>query len=60
MNASVAVNMFVKKVLKEHRLPFVVELDPFYSESNMAELRRRVADGPEHWHTNEFIETDDD
>ncbi|MDR0445579.1 MAG: type II toxin-antitoxin system RelB/DinJ family antitoxin [Oscillospiraceae bacterium] len=60
MNASVAVNMFVKKVLREHRLPFAVEADPFYSESNMAELRRRAADGPEHWHTHELIEADDD
>jgi DNA-damage-inducible protein J len=60
MNASVAVNMFVKKVLREHRLPFAVELDPFFSESNMAELRRRIADGPEYWHAHELIETDDD
>lgn len=60
MNASVAVNMFVKKVLREHRIPFAVELDPFFSESNMAELRRRIADGPEHWHTHELIDADDD
>ncbi|MDR1330372.1 MAG: type II toxin-antitoxin system RelB/DinJ family antitoxin [Oscillospiraceae bacterium] len=60
MNVSVAVNMFVKKVLREQKLPFIVELDPFYSESNMAELRRRVTDGPEHWHTHELIEADDD
>jgi DNA-damage-inducible protein J len=60
MNPSVAVNMFVKKVLREQKLPFTVELDPFYSTSNMDELRRRIADGPEHWHTHELIEADDD
>jgi DNA-damage-inducible protein J len=60
MNASVAVNMFVKKVLRENRLPFAIELDPFFSESNMVELRRRIADGPEHWHTHELIEPDND
>jgi DNA-damage-inducible protein J len=60
MNTSVAVNMFVKKVLREQKLPFTVELDPFYSTSNIEELRRRIADGPEHWHTHELIEADDD
>jgi DNA-damage-inducible protein J len=40
MNASVVVNMFVKKVLQEQRLPFAVEIDPFYSEENMRRLTR--------------------
>jgi len=45
MNTTVAFNMFVRAVLREKRLPFDVttESDPFYSESNLAHLRRGVA-----------------
>ena len=45
MNATTAFNMFARAVLREKRLPFEVttELDPFYSESNLAHLRRGIA-----------------
>ena len=45
MNASTAFNMFARAVLREKRLPFDVttESDPFYSESNLAHLRRGIA-----------------
>ena len=45
MNPTVAVNMFARAVLREKRLPFEIttESDPFYSESNLAHLRRGVA-----------------
>ena len=45
MNTTVAFNMFVRAVLREKRLPFDVttESDPFYSERNLAHLRRGVA-----------------
>ena len=42
MNVSVAVNMFVKSVLREQRLPFEITTDPFYSESNMRRFRRSM------------------
>lgn len=44
MNASTAVNMFAKAVLRERKLPFEVkdDEDPFYSESNMAHLRQSI------------------
>ena len=42
MNASVAVNMFVKTVIREQRLPFEVRTDPFYSAENMARLEKSV------------------
>ncbi|MCL2079313.1 MAG: type II toxin-antitoxin system RelB/DinJ family antitoxin [Oscillospiraceae bacterium] len=44
MNTTVAFNMFARAVLRERRLPFEVttEFDPFYSESNLAHLRRGV------------------
>jgi DNA-damage-inducible protein J len=42
MNTSTAFNLFVRAVLREKRLPFDIttEMDPFYSESNLAHLRR--------------------
>ena len=45
MNTTVAFNMFARAVLREKRLPFEIttESDPFYSESNLAHLRRGVA-----------------
>jgi len=45
MTTTVALNMFARAVLRERRLPFEVttESDPFYSESNLAHLRRGVA-----------------
>lgn len=42
MNTSVAINMFIKTVLREQRLPFEVKTDPFYSESNMERLEKSV------------------
>lgn len=41
MNTSVAINMFAKAVLREHRLPFDVvsyNMDPFYSSANQERL----------------------
>ena len=45
MSSATAFNMFARAVLREKRLPFEVttESDPFYSESNLAHLRRGVA-----------------
>ena len=43
LNASTAINMFVKAVLRENRLPFDVKTeDPFYSDENMARLRKSI------------------
>ena len=43
MNVSVAINMFVKAVLRENRLSFDVKTeDPFYSDENMARLRKSI------------------
>jgi DNA-damage-inducible protein J len=46
MNTTTAFNMFARAVLREKRLPFEIAttpLDPFYSKSNLAHLRRGVA-----------------
>lgn len=42
ISSSAAINMFIKAVLREHRIPFSINNDPFYSESNMAFLRDGV------------------
>jgi len=45
MNTTTALNMFARAVLREKRLPFEIttQADPFYSESNLAHLRRGIA-----------------
>ena len=42
MNVSVAVNMFVKAVIREKKLPFEIKLDPFYSSENIKRLEKSV------------------
>ena len=45
LNITTAFTIFAKKVARERRIPFEITApDPFYSEENMAELARRVAD----------------
>ena len=43
LTASALMNVFVKKVVREQRIPFSIECDPFYSEKNMAYLRESIA-----------------
>ena len=44
MNASVAVNLFARAVIREKRIPFEItgNDDPFYSEKNQARLRESI------------------
>jgi DNA-damage-inducible protein J len=44
MNASVAVNLFAKTVIRERRIPFdiVASDDPFYSAANQARLKKSL------------------
>jgi DNA-damage-inducible protein J len=44
LTMSAAINIFLTKVANERRIPFEVSADPFYSEENLAELARRIAD----------------
>ena len=64
MNASTAVNMFAKAVLREHRLPFEVvsyNLDPFYSAENQARLLRAKREYEAHGgKVHQLIEPEDD
>lgn len=44
MSMTTAFTIFATKVTREHRIPFEISADPFYSESNMAHLRSVIAD----------------
>jgi DNA-damage-inducible protein J len=63
MNATVAVNLFARAVLREKRIPFEItgNDDPFYSAKNQAILAKAIEDleagrGTVH----ELIEAEDD
>ena len=43
LSMSAAFTIFAKKVGRQHRIPFEISVDPFYSESNVAHLRRGIA-----------------
>ena len=43
MSMSTAVNIYLKRLGSERRIPFEVSADPFYSKENMDELEKRVA-----------------
>lgn len=44
LSMSAAINIFLKTVVRENRIPFELSADPFYSKDNMDELERRVED----------------
>lgn len=43
LSMSTAITLLAKKMTREKRLPFEVSIDPFYSEANMARLRKSIA-----------------
>ena len=63
LNTSTAINLFVKVVLMEKRIPFEITQspDPFFSETNMAYVKKSVQelrDGKGTVH--ELIEVEDE
>lgn len=42
LNMSTAMTIFAKKVVREHRIPFEVSYDPFYSEANMQAIKESI------------------
>jgi len=42
MNMTTAFTVFVKAAVRKQRIPFELEADPFYSESNMRVLRESI------------------
>ena len=43
MSMTTAFVIYAKKVAREHRIPFEVSVDPFYSDENMAHLRASIS-----------------
>ena len=43
LSMTTAITMLAKKMTREKRLPFDVSVDPFYSDKNMARLRKSIA-----------------
>lgn len=63
LSASTAINLFVKAVLRENRIPFDIAQapDPFYNETNQAYILKSVQElrsGKGHAH--ELLEEDAD
>lgn len=63
LNTSTAINLFVKAVLRENRIPFEIAQnpDPFFSESNISYVKKSVQelrDGKGTAH--ELMEVDDE
>lgn len=44
LSMSTAINVFLKKVARERRIPFELSADPFYSEGNIRYLEKKMAD----------------
>ena len=44
LSMTTAITMLAKKMSREKRIPFEVSIDPFYSDANIAELQKRIAD----------------
>lgn len=43
LTPTAAFTIFATKVVRERRIPFEVAIDPFYSDTNMARLRKSIA-----------------
>ncbi|MCI8387160.1 MAG: type II toxin-antitoxin system RelB/DinJ family antitoxin [Clostridiales bacterium] len=44
LTLSGAINVFLTKVSREQRIPFEINVDPFYSRANISELERRIGE----------------
>ena len=59
LSMTTAFTMYAAKVCREKRIPFEVNIDPFYSASNMAHLSQVVSEidsGRAHLEEHELIE----
>lgn len=59
ISMSAAINIYLKTVVRENRIPFELSVDPFYSDENMSRLResiRQVRDGEKKLTEHEIIE----
>ena len=42
MTVTTALNIFIKKMTREKRIPFDVAIDPFYSDSNIKAIEESI------------------
>lgn len=59
ISMSAAINIYLKTVVRENRIPFELSADSFYSDENMSRLResiRQVRDGEKKLTEHEIIE----
>lgn len=43
LSVNTALNIFVRRVVRDRRIPFELSADPFFGEENMGHLREAVA-----------------
>ena len=55
-----AITMFVKTAVREHRIPFEVSADPFYSSKNRMALNKSIAELDESEYTDVSSENFDE
>ena len=66
LNVSTAVNIFMRTIARERRIPFEITLadsDPFYSESNLtriAQSKKQITEGNIIYKTTQELELDDE
>lgn len=61
LSMATAINIFLKKVAREQRIPFELNADPFYSENNIRYLEgimRDIKEGRANFAEHELIEED--
>ena len=61
MSMSTAFNVFARQSLRQGKIPFEI-FDPFYSEKNQEELRRRIMDveSGKNLSSHDLVEVDDE
>ncbi len=63
LTMSAAITVFLTKVGREKRIPFEINADPFYSESNIAyleQIAKDIKEGKAQFVEHELIEVDDE
>ena len=61
LTMTTAFNLFIKKAVKEQRIPFEITADPFYSSANIERLEKAIKDAKDGKITiHDLIEVDDE
>ncbi len=61
LSMSAAINVYLKKIARENRIPFELSADPFYSEENTSVIKKRINDvmtGKAVLHEHDLIEAE--